>query len=103
VRESNLNRFYDICLKTNFPEFAEIFKRNYKQERYFWTFNHIAKRFSLDIFFLLNDKFLKLDIDESLWDKISMHDLYANNYTYLCEYDLDYKWNEEIKQLQNIL
>lgn len=100
VRDSNLQRFYDICSKTDFPEFAEIFKNEYKDERYFWTFNHTSKRFAQVIFKLMNDKYLHLDLTGY---KMSEVDLYANNYTYLCEYDLGYKWNEEIKPLREIL
>jgi hypothetical protein len=98
VREKNLQRFYDICSKTDFPEFAEIFKNEYKQVRYFWTFNHISKAFNQKIFRLMNEKFLHLPNV-----RMSEVDLYANNYTYLCEYDEGYKWNEQIKPLKEIL
>lgn len=100
VRQNNLQRFYDICSKTDFPEFAEIFANNYKSVRYFWTFNHTGKQFSKTIFKLMNDKFLNLDLNNYT---INEEDLYANNFTYLCEYDLGYSWNEEIKQLKEIL
>jgi len=99
VRNSNLERFYNICSKTDFPEFAEIFKENYKKHRMFWTFNHIGKAFSLSIFELMNNLFLKLDLTNY---KISEVDLYANNYTFLSEYDEGYQWNEEIKPLKEI-
>lgn len=100
VRENNLQKFYDICSKTDFPEFAEIFSTQYKSLRLFWTFNHISKNFSHAIFDLMNSKYLKLDFSNY---KISQIDLYANNYTYLCEYDQGYTWNEEVKPLREIL
>jgi hypothetical protein len=100
VRESNLQRFYDICSKTDFPEFAEIFATQYKNHRFAWTFNHVSKLFTQTIFGLMNSKFLKLDLTNY---KINQEDLYANNYTYLCEYDKDFTWNEEIKPLRDIL
>lgn len=100
VRENNLQRFYDICSKTDFPEFAEIFSTQYKRLRLFWTFNHISKHFSQSIFYLMNEKFLKLDLTNY---KINREDLYANNYTYLCEYDEGYTWNEEVKPLREVL
>ena len=98
VRQKNLQKFYDICGMTDFPEFAEIFKTHYKQVRFFWTFNHIARRFNQVIFDLMNKKYLRL---EGL--KMTDDDLFANNYSYLCEYDEGYKWNEEIKPLRDIL
>lgn len=103
VRNNNLKRFYDICSKTDFPEFAEIFRLRYKSERFFWNSNHVAKNYTLDIFQMINNKYLDLHITGDFWNQIAKQDLYANNYTYLCEYDLDYSWNEEIKQLKEIL
>ena len=100
VRENNLQRFYDICSKTDFPEFAEIFANGYKQKRFFWTFNHISKEFNQIIFKLMNDKYLHLDLTSY---NMSNVDLYANNYSYLCEHDKGYNWNEEIKLLRDIL
>ena len=46
----------------------------------------------------MNEKYLKLG-EVNLSDK----DLYANNYSYLCEYDLGYNWNENIKPLKDLL
>lgn len=103
VRQNNLNKFYANCAKTNFPEFAEIFKLRYKSERFFWNSNHIAKNYTLDIFQMINNKYLDLPITADFWNQISKQDLYANNYTYLSEYDEGYKWNEEIKPLKEIL
>lgn len=100
VREKNIDQFVNICSKTDFPEFADIFLKRYKTIRLFWTSNHIAKTFSQVIFWMMNEKYLKLNC---LDYKITENDLYANNYTYLCEYDLGYNWNEEIKLLKEIL
>jgi len=97
LRDNNINKFYDICKMGSYPEFAEIFKNNYKKKRYFWTFNHIANNFTLDVFKLIcNDLVISPE-------NVSQVDLYANNYTYLCEYDYGYEWNEEIKLLKTIL
>lgn len=100
VRQNNLEKFYSNCLKTDFPEFAGTFRNSYKFSRFFWNSNHVGKSFTKRIFFLISDKFLKLNLSSY---KISEHDLYANNYTYLSEYDLGYLWNEEIKPLKTIL
>jgi hypothetical protein len=100
AKEKNLQRFYDICSKTDFPEFAEIFKNEYKLIRFAHTFNHVSKVFNQKIFRLMNDKYLKLDLSNY---KISEVDLFANNYTELSEYDLGFKWNEKIKPLKQSL
>jgi len=100
VREKNIARFVNICSKTDFPEMADIFMARYKTIRFFWTSNHIAKTFSQTIFWLMNDKFLKLNTLDYV---ISENDLYANNYTKLNEYDTYYNWNEPIEPLKNIL
>lgn len=98
VRQKNLAKFYDICSKTSFPEFAEVFANQYKDVRYFWTFNHVSKLYTQTLFRMMNEKYLKLG-EVNLSDK----DLYANNYSYLCEYDLGYNWNENIKPLKDLL
>lgn len=98
VRRKNLDKFYDICSKTSFPEFAEIFASQYKDVRYFWTFNHVSKMYTQTLFRMMNEKYLKLG-EVSLSEK----DLYANNYSYLSEYDKYYNWNEEIKPLKDLL
>lgn len=100
VRDENLQRFYDICSKTDFPEFAEVFKNEYKLRRFFWTFNHTAKAFSRTLFNYMDNKFLKLKID---MDKVSQEDLYSNNFTSLCEYDKGYQWDEPIRLLKEII
>lgn len=101
TRENNLQRFYDICGKTDFPEFAGLFKNHYKQRRYFFTFNHISKHFSQTLFFLMNGKFLKLDLSGY---SISEVDLYANNYTELSEYDIGFEdWGERVIPLKTSL
>jgi len=100
VRQRNLERFYANCSKTDLPEFAGIFQNHYKDRRYFWNSNHVGKHFTHTIFHLMNAKFLKLDMSNA---PLSEVDLYANNYTYLSEYDEGYNWNEEIKPLKQIL
>jgi len=95
IRDENLDKFYGICSKTDFPEFAEIFSGGYKSTRYFWTFNHVSSAFTKKIMSLMNQKYLKLD-----GMVLSNVDMYANNYTYLCEYDNGYHWGEEVKPLR---
>lgn len=100
VREKNLQKFYDICSKTDIPEFAEIFKNEYKQIRYAHTFNHVSKVFNQKIFRLINEKFLHLDLSNY---RISEVDMFENPRTELSEYDFGYKWNEKVKPLKESL
>jgi hypothetical protein len=99
--KNNLERFYAVCRMSDVSEMEEYFKENFTKVRLFWTYNHISKGFAMFIFKTINEKFLKLNISESVWNKIEvMEDMYANRYTFLTEYDLkfyDYKLNEEIK------
>lgn len=100
VRTRNINRFIDICFKTDFPEFAEIFMNEYKKRRFFHTFNHTSKLFAQTLFRLMNDKFLHLDLSGYVINEI---DLYENPRTHLTEYDIGYEWKEEVKPLKDIL
>lgn len=100
VSEVNLQKFYNICSMTDFPEFAEIFKNHYKERRYFHTFNHVSKHFTQAIFRLMNSKFLKLNMEGY---NITEEDLLSSHQTHLCEYDLGYTWPEQVKALREIL
>lgn len=100
IKNKNLDRFYNNCSKTDFPEFAEIFSTNYKSQRFFWNSNHVGKAFTKCIFRLLNEKFLHLDLSNY---RISEVDMYENPRTSLCEYDENYKWNEPVTKLKEVL
>jgi hypothetical protein len=98
VRTANLDRFYSICLKSDFPEFAKIFYDNYKSTRYFHTFNHVSKVFNHKIFELICANYLhKTDFI------LPEHDMFANSFTSLCEYDYGFDWNEPTKKLKDTL
>ena len=99
IKEENLNKFLSICNKTSFPEFGNIFLAEYKKARYFWTFNHVAKRYTQVLFKMICQK---LDIDIKNLN-ISDKDLWNHHYTYLTEYDKEYSWDEIRKPLRNIL
>ncbi len=98
VKTTALNKFYDVCSKTSFPEFAEMFKNGYTKERWVWNPNHIAKAFTLAIFELINEKYLHLN-----YQHLPQEDMYANNYTYLTECDTEYTIQEERKPLKEYL
>lgn len=97
--DKHIRRFEYICSISSFPEMAEYFRNNYLKTRLFWTFNHVAKGFTLFIFRKMNEKFLKFNLPEAYWLKISREDMYETVFTPLCEYDIKYRnfeWNEDI-------
>lgn len=100
IKATNLQKFFDICSKTSFPEFAEIFKNEYKEVRYFWTFNHISARFTQTLFRMMCSKYLDIDLKGY---NLTNKDLFSNNYTYLCEYDTEFIWDESRKLLKDML
>lgn len=103
IRERNLERFCSICDKTGFEGFKDVFLRHFKSERLFWTFNHISSEFSLNLYLYIMSR-LVWNIDDESWKAINgLPDLYANNYTKLCEYDEGYEWNEEVVPLKESL
>jgi len=96
--ELEMRRFLNICAISDFPEMGEYFKNNYLTKRLFWTFNHVSKGFTLEIFRLMNQKFLHLDMNDAYWNDIQ-HDIYETVRTPLCEYDIinrPFDWNEDV-------
>jgi hypothetical protein len=104
ISRYNLNKFYEVCLKSDLQEMMNFFMGNYLFKRLWWTSNHVSKWFTLAIFNLINDKFLHLDLSKGF---NSDHvDMFANNYTCLTEYDVKFygfDWGEEVKQLRDKL
>jgi hypothetical protein len=99
ISRSNIEKFYWVCRNSDIPEMEDYFKDNFRSIRFYWTHNHISKHFTLAIFRFLNNKFLKLDLSESFWNEISKEDMYANNYTFLTEWDVKFhnlNWNEQL-------
>lgn len=107
LSQSNLNKFYGICLKSDFPEMKEYFQMNMKEKRMFWTYNHVSKEFTYFIFVRLLKRFLDVDLSEQFIRQIyQMPDMFANNYTYLTQFDLKwygFNWGEDVKQLRDKL
>lgn len=104
ISRYNLNKFYEVCLKSDLEEMTNYFMGNYLFKRLWWTSNHVSKWFTLAVFNLINDKFLHLDMSKGFnSDHI---DMFANNYTHLTEYDVKwygFDWGEEVKQLRDKL
>lgn len=102
ISQKNLQKFYDVCKKSDLPEMASYFCLYLPTQRFFHSYNHITKYFTLKVFELINDKFLHLPITKEYWNEISKHDMYANSYTKLTQLDIDhygFDWGEEVVPL----
>jgi hypothetical protein len=102
ISQENVRKFGRVCYLSSLPEMSHIFLQNWIFKRMFWSYNHVSKHFTLEIFKLLNEKFLHLDLSKG-FDENHV-DLFANNYTKLTEYDIEFynfQWGEEVGQLKN--
>lgn len=86
--QSELNKFYSICDKSDVPEFKEFFKNTFTHKRLWWTCNHVSKWFTIGMFETINEKFLHLDLSKGF--NRDHEDIFANNITKLTEHDV--KW-----------
>lgn len=103
ISQNNLNKFYGVCIKSDFPEMKEWFQQNFLNTRLYWTYNHVSKYFTLKLFEWMNEKYLHLDLPSSYWNAISEEDMFDNNYTSPTQYDkkfYDYKWNEPLAEFK---
>lgn len=75
---ANLEKFYENCRRSSFPEMEDYFKANWQTKRFFWSGSHVSKEFTLFIFKLMDEKFLHLGYDAWFREEIPKHDLYAN-------------------------
>lgn len=83
-------RFERLADLTNLPEFSVLFQTTWRHIRYWWTVNHISKAFTLEVFRLMNDKFLHLDIPAKVMIQIqNSPDMYAMPHTPVTQYDRD--------------
>jgi len=90
ITQEHYNKFFQNTSKTDFPEFIDYFYENFRDFRMCWTMNHNTKNFTLPLFRMINDKFLKLDLDGYFWNAISQHDHLQGNCTQLTKYDIEY-------------
>ena len=103
--QENARKFGSICLLSDIPEMSTYFLQEWLNKRLWWTYNHVTKHFTLFIFKILCNK-LELQTSPEFIDEISKEDMFANNYTYLTEYDMkfyNFKWGEEVRPLRDKL
>lgn len=99
----SLEKFYDVCRMSSFPEMAEHFRENWTHTRFFSNGNHINKNFALYLFRQMNDRFLHLPLDESFWQSANQVDLFSTPRTAVTKWDLDaygLDWGEPIEELK---
>lgn len=84
-----INKFCDLCALSSFPEMANHFRSNWQTTRFFWTANHISTEFSICIFKWMNEKFLKLPLNESYWGAASSEDMFREPHTHATQQDAD--------------
>lgn len=100
--QSEILKFISLCWMSSLPEMAELFENTWRTVRYFWSGNHVSNVFTMTVFRMMNDKFLKLKTDDAFWNRISKEDLFENPKTPVTEYDVQYyglKWNVPIQAL----
>lgn len=84
-----LDKFYDICHLSSFPEFEDHFKKRWTRQRFFWTGNHVSREFTLYLHRRLNDRFLQLPFDNGYWQAIDSLDIFAKPCTAVTQHDVD--------------
>ncbi len=94
--ELEVEKFCNVCIKSSFPEFGEIFRQNWRELRYFWRPNHVSALFTLDIFGMMNSKFLNLPLSEEFWNGARTEDLFKEPHTEVTDRDREgygLKWS----------
>lgn len=93
---ATIEKFYEVCRKSDFPEIALAFEATWRKKRYFWTGNHVSKHFTLLIWEQLCDRFLEINQTVELRAAIADLDIFANPHTQVTQYDIDaygLQWN----------
>lgn len=98
-----IEKFYEVCRLSSLPEMEEYFKKQHKTTRFFWSYNHVSKYFNIACFWMMNKKFLNLELTEKfMTDITNWPDMFATPSTGLTQYDVDnygFNWNEPLKDL----
>lgn len=95
--------FVEICNLSSFPEFGTLFRDTWKSVRYFWTGNHVSKHFTLTLFDMMNERFLRLSMDGYYLNEISQEDQFEKPNTRVTKYDVEMhglSWGSPIEELE---
>lgn len=85
--EAAVKKFCNLCLLTSFPEMFLHFWQNWRTTRFFYRPNHTSSAFTLYIFKLMEEKFLKLGLTDDFWQGASTEDLFRDPHTEVTEND----------------
>lgn len=85
--KAEIEKFCEVCKLSSFPEFADHFLNNWQTTRFFYRPNHVGKEFTLYIFKLMNNKFLKLELSDDFWAGAATEDLYKEPCTQVSDRD----------------
>lgn len=99
VSKANIIKFTTVCNLSSLPEMGSYFMIMFVTNRFFWTYNHVSKLFTISVFDIMNKKYF----DNSLTIDRQHEDIFANNYTKLTDYDVKhwgFNWGEEIVKLE---
>jgi hypothetical protein len=105
ISQRNLNKFYDICDKSDIPEMKGYFQDNLKRKRLFFNFNHVSKHFTAFIFIRICRK-IGIDLPNLFVQQMYLYDMFDSHYTKLTNEDVaayGYQWVEEITTLRGRL
>ena len=97
--------FQEMCALTSFPEFAEYFEANMRRVRMFFSNNHVSHHFTIPLFRMMNEKFLRLPLPMSFYDGLyKTPDMYSNHGVVpLTKYDMEahgWCWDETLTELK---
>ena len=85
--EAEIEKFLYVCLLSSFPEFGDLFRDTWRQVRYFWRPNHTSSAFTIQIFNLMNHKFLHLEATNDFMGAIGQEDLFRDPHTAVTDRD----------------
>jgi len=94
--EQALHEFQNKTILCSFPEFGDVFKNTWREIRYFWTPNHISSHFSILVFTLMNEKFLRMPLTFDFWNGARQEDLFKEPHTQVTQRDIEgykLKWS----------
>lgn len=106
ISRQNVSKFLEVCKKSDIPEMGTYFVQNFTKKRFHWNSNHVSKHFTLFIFKFIMENTFGILLSKEFEEEISQHDMYANNYTPLTEYDMrayGYEWKEFVVPLKQLL
>ncbi len=98
-----LEKFYEICALSSFPEMADHFRNNWQKTRFFSNANHVNRNFALYLFRRMNDRFLKLPLTPEFWAQAQEDNFFAHPCTPVTDGDIDaygVDWGEPIAVLR---